>query len=122
MFKILLLAIAIFSNAVAVDSSYSGTAHYVKNSFFGKVEKSWTMTIDFSNEKVVLSLPEYGCKTELILLEQNENVYIYSEKHITGSCKIDSSASTQIRVRDSQIDYLWQSDNETLSSLLNKVK
>ena len=77
------------------------------------------MTINFFDDKVTLSLPEYDCKVQLLLQSQNSNVYTYSEKHISGSCRIDTEATTQIRLRENELDYLWQSGDETISALLS---
>lgn len=120
MLKSIILVIAIFSNALAGSIVYSGTAHYEKSSFFGTKERSYEMKIDFTDDGIILSLPEYGCVTKLLLASQNSNISTYKEEHIKGPCKIDQSASTQIRVEANKIDYLWQSDGEKLTAVLNK--
>ena len=121
MFKIFLFALLIFTNAVAMDTSFSGVANYTKTSFLGTSHKTFLVTVNFSKKGVILSLPKYKCTTQLILESQNSNVYTYSERRLTGSCKTDPQATTQIRVRGDEIDYLWQSDNESIVSILKKI-
>jgi len=99
---------------------YSGIAHYEKRSMLGNSKSSYKMKIDFTGEVVILSLPEYKCKTKLLLVSKHANVSTYSEEYIQGPCRVDSSASTQIRVEEDKIDYLWQSGNEKLTAKLLK--
>ena len=104
----------------AQNNVYSGIAHYEKSSFFGISNDSYKMKIDFTGDVAITSLPEYRCKTKLLLVSQNSNVSTYAEEYIQGPCRIDPSASTQIRVKENKIDYLWQSGNEKLSATLAK--
>jgi hypothetical protein len=121
MIKISLLALLFFTNVMALDASFSGVANYTKTSFFGTKHKDYLMSISFSKQGVILSLPEYDCTTQLILESQNSNVYTYLEKHLSGSCKVDPQATTQIRIREDEIDYLWQNDNESMIGTLKKI-
>lgn len=104
----------------AKNNVYSGIAHYEKSSFFGISKDSYKVKIDFTGDVAIISLPEYRCKTKLLLVSQNSNVSIYAEEYVHGPCRIDPSASTQIRVNENEIDYLWQLGNEKLSATLAK--
>jgi len=120
--KIILLAL-LLSTFLYADKVYSGTAHHEHKSYFKKTDRSYAMTITFKdNNRVILSLPEYNCVSELIMQSKNANVITYAEKHISGQCNLDDQADTQIRIREGALDYLYQSNTDNISALLQESK
>jgi len=118
--KHLLLTLFFYTHAIAAYITYNGIAYYQEKTFFGMKERTYTMSIYFEGDKTFLVLHDYKCRAELLLQNQNSNVYTYSEKHVSGPCEVDTEASTQIRITEDKIDYLWQSGNKMISASLQK--
>ena len=101
---------------------WAGSALYIKESFFGNKKNQYRMKIVQFDDRTLLLLPKYGCVTELILHAKDENTFTCSEKLLDGDCTVDTDATTTLRFRDNEIDYIWKTDSESMTATLKKTK